>query len=45
MNSHEAGRSSIERAALILEEARHLQVKDACNLALRRAHEAAELAP
>jgi HEPN domain-containing protein len=44
MNSHKAGRSSIERAALILEEAHRFRDKGAWNLAVRRAQETAELA-
>ncbi len=44
MNSHKAGRSSIERAALILEEAHRFQEKGAWNLVVRRAQETVELA-
>ena len=44
MNTQEAAHFNLERADLILEEARRFRERGVCNLAVRRAQEAVELA-
>ncbi len=44
MTTHEGAQRSLNRAALILEEARHLQQRAAWNLVVRRCQEVVELA-
>jgi HEPN domain-containing protein len=44
MNTHEGARRSVDRAALILDEAEYLRGKGAWNLVVRRCQEAIELA-
>lgn len=44
MNTREAARSNLERAGLILEEARRFRDRGAWNLVVRRCQEAVELA-
>lgn len=44
MNTHEGAKCSLDRAEIILEEARHLQGKAVWNLVVRRCQEAVELA-
>ncbi|MBM3301404.1 MAG: HEPN domain-containing protein [Deltaproteobacteria bacterium] len=44
MNTHEAARRLLARSALILQEARYLEGKEAWSLVIRRCQEAVELA-